>query len=257
MVYSRRNTDILAGNWNPELNLWGWAAASTFHQTNETPGELQEEKETPFSASIKNPDTFLVRGSGYKSSWQFLIHFSSDLWGLVMIFHYSLVIFVQSLFIYSELHKARQSLCCQAPSTNRDRVCLQAQILYQRGIDLLFVLLLFDTHLRTLTHTHTHLKWSWIVLHFLSPCRTNLITIWLLHLWDYTHIYIFPVEIYSVNLDVVYMFRVAADQCGTTVPHWFILYFSCIFIWSSCQSRSSWCCSLTFEGPAAFVILAI
>ena len=166
MVYSRRNTDILAGNWNPELNLWGWAAASTFHQTNETPGELQEEKETPFSASIKNPDTFLVRGSGYKSSWQFLIHFSSDLWGLVMIFHYSLVIFVQSLFIYSEPHKARQSLCCQAPSTNRDRVCLQAQILYQRGIDLLFVLLLFDTHLRTLTHTHTPI-WNEVGLFFI------------------------------------------------------------------------------------------
>lgn len=59
-VLQERNTDILAGNWNPELNLWGWADV----QEQQLPhfakqiklGEkkLQEEKrKTPFSVSIK------------------------------------------------------------------------------------------------------------------------------------------------------------------------------------------------------------
>lgn len=70
-----------------------------------------------------------------------------------MIFHYSLVIFVQSLFIYSEPHKARQSLGCQAPSTNRDRVRLQPRFCISAALISFFVLLLFDTHLNTLAHT--------------------------------------------------------------------------------------------------------
>lgn len=59
-VLQERNTDILAGNWNPELNLWGWADVQErqlphFAKQIKLGGEkLQEEKrKTPFSVSIK------------------------------------------------------------------------------------------------------------------------------------------------------------------------------------------------------------
>lgn len=59
-VLQERNTDILAGNWNPELNLWGWADVQEqqlphFTKQIKLGGEkLQEEKrKTPFSVSIK------------------------------------------------------------------------------------------------------------------------------------------------------------------------------------------------------------
>lgn len=39
-VLQERNTDILAGNWNPELNLWGWA-------------DVQEQQLPHFTKQIK------------------------------------------------------------------------------------------------------------------------------------------------------------------------------------------------------------
>lgn len=59
-VLQERNTDILAGNWNPELNLWGWADVQEqqlphFTKQIKLGGEncRRKKEKTPFSVSIK------------------------------------------------------------------------------------------------------------------------------------------------------------------------------------------------------------
>lgn len=223
-MYSRRNTDILAGNRNPELNLWGWADVQKQqlpHFTKQI--KLREncrrknKKKTPFSVSIKTLLLFQSEApatSRVDSSLSTFPLICEDLsW-----FSITALSFSSSHFLFTRSLTKLVSLSAVRllPQTEAESVYSPDSVSALHWSHFLFCYSL----IRTLTRlAHTRLKWSWIVLHFLSPCRTKLITIWLLHLWDYTHICILPVEIYSANLDVVYMFRVALSwQWISVVP---------------------------------------
>lgn len=140
--------------WTSELNFLRWTRV---HTSELQPPHVQTlvklSEENPFRLSVKTLCLSLVRGFGYERSLQSHIHFLSDLWELVMIFHYGLVI-PSSQFLFTLSITKPFSFSAVRLLDKQRPTLFTAQILYECGINLL----LFThcaIHTYTLMNTHT------------------------------------------------------------------------------------------------------